>query len=241
MTLHHVVEGPEQAPLVVLAGGLGTTLEMWELQLPALATRFRVLRYDQPGHGRSPIPETASISAFARHVLELVGDERFAFVGLSMGGAIGMQLALEAPERCERLVLCCTAARFATPEFWDQRAAAVRAGGVGAVADVVLDRWFTPAFPDVRRYREMLVSTPAEGYARCSEALRDWDARGTLGSIRAPTLAIAGDEDPATPPADLQAIAAEVSRTRVVVLENARHLANVERADDFNSALLSFL
>jgi len=105
----------------------------------------------------------------------------------------------------------------------------------------VLERWFTPEFPDVRRYREMLVSTPAEGYARCCEALRDWDARGRLGAVRAPTLAVAGADDPSTPPAQLEAIAGEIEGARLVVLDGARHLANVERAAEFNDALVAHL
>ena len=129
--------------------------------------------------------------------------------------------------------------RFATPEFWEDRAATVRSEGVEAIADAVLERWFTPGFADLRRYREMLVSTPAEGYARCCEALRDWDARGTLGAVRAPTLVVAGADDPSTPPADLEAIAAEIPGARLHVIDGARHLVNVERPDEFNDVLLA--
>ncbi len=230
--------------VVVLSGSLGSTLEMWEPQLPALASRFRVLRYDQPGHGGSPFPDARTIESFALDIVALLdelGVERVSFCGLSLGGAVGMQLALTAPERLDRLVLCCTSMRFATPEFWEKRIAAVRSGGVEAVADTVLERWFTPEFPDVRRYREMLVSTPAEGYARCCEALRDWDARGRLRPVATPTLAVAGSDDPSTPPAELEAIAAEIDGARLVVLDPARHLANVERAAEFNDALVAHL
>jgi pimeloyl-ACP methyl ester carboxylesterase len=152
-----------------------------------------------------------------------------------------MRIALDAPERLDRLILCCTSMRFSTPDFWEERARVVREQGVAAIAEVVLERWFTPEFPDVRRYRHMLVSTPAEGYARCCEAVRDWDVRGTLGDVSAPTLAIAGADDPSTPPAELEAIVAEIPDARLVLLDRARHLANVERADEFNAALLSCL
>ena len=243
MSLHHRIDG-EGDRVVVLSGSLGSTLDMWEPQLPAFAERFRVLRYDHPGHGGSPLLEASSMERFARELLALLdglGLGCVSFCGLSLGGAVGMQLALNAPERLDRLVLCCTSMRFATPEFWDERIAAVRSGGVEAVADAVLERWFTPEFPDVRRYREMLVSTPAEGYARCCEALRDWDARGRLGAVRAPTLAVAGADDPSTPPAQLEAIAGEIEGARLVVLDGARHLANVERAAEFNDALVAHL
>ena len=242
MTLHHQIEG-EGDRVVVLAGSLGSSLALWDLQMPALADRFRVLRYDHPGHGRSPLSEDRTVAALAVQLLGLLDDLGFAqvsFCGLSLGGAVGMRAALDAPERIEKLVLCSTSARFATPEFWDRRAAAVRSGGVEAIADEVLDRWFTPGFPDVRRYRDMLVSTPAEGYARCCEAVRDWDVRGALGAVQAPTMAIAGADDRSTPPDELKAIAAEIPSARLTVLDG-RHLVNVEQADAFNEALLAHL
>jgi 3-oxoadipate enol-lactonase len=243
MNLHYRIDG-EGDRVVVLSDSLGSTLDMWEPQVPALAESFSVLRYDHPGHGSSPLPEARNMESFARELVALLdelGVERVSFCGLSLGGAVGMQLALDAPERVDRLVLCCTSMRFATPEFWEERIAAVRSGGVEAVADTVLERWFTPEFPDVQRYREMLVSTPAEGYARCCEALREWDVRGRLGAVRAPTLVVAGSDDPSTPTAELEAIAAEIESAGLVVLDPARHLANVERATEFNDALVAHL
>jgi 3-oxoadipate enol-lactonase len=230
--------------VVLLSGSLGSTLEMWARQLPALSPRFRVLRYDHPGHGGSPPLAETTVSSMAREVVELLdelGIASVSYCGLSLGGAVGMRLALDEPERVEKLVLCSTSARFACPEFWQQRADTVRRDGVEAVADVVLERWFTPAFRDVRRYREMLLSIPSEGYARACEAVRDWDARGELGGISAPTFAIAGAEDPSTPPADLEAIVAEIPGAELVVVDDARHLVNVERADEFNDAVSACL
>jgi 3-oxoadipate enol-lactonase len=228
--------------VVVLSGSLGSTLEMWEPQLPLLTGRFKVLRYDQPGHGGSDLPEQPTIAAFARDLAELLdglGVRSVLFCGLSLGGAVGMRLALDRPELVDRLALCCTAARFATPEFWEERIALTRAAGVAAVAETVLERWFTPGFPDLQRYRGMLLATSAEGYARCCEALREWDARGTLGAVRAPTICIAGSDDPSTPSEQLAAIAGEIAGARLVVIDGARHLANIERADPFNDALLA--
>ena len=230
--------------VVLLSGSLGSTLEMWAPQLPALSPRFRVLRYDHPGHGGSPPLAETTVSSMAREVVELLdelGIASVSYCGLSLGGAVGMRLALDEPERVEKLVLCSTSARFASPDFWQERADTVRRDGVEAVADVVLERWFTPAFRDVRRYREMLLSIPSEGYARACEAVRDWDARGELGGISAPTFAIAGAEDPSTPPADLEAIVVEISGAELVVVDNARHLVNVERADEFNDAVSACL
>jgi 3-oxoadipate enol-lactonase len=192
MTLEHRIDGGGERT-VVLSGSLGTTFEMWEHQLPALTSQFTVLRYHHPGHGASPLPEERDIGAFARDLVRLLDHlrlERVSFCGVSLGGAVGMQLALGAPDRLDRLVLASASARFATAPFWEERAATVRALGVEALAAAVLERWFTPGFDDVRRYRQMLVSTPAEGYARCCEALRDWDVRDALAAIRTPTSAV---------------------------------------------------
>jgi 3-oxoadipate enol-lactonase len=243
MSLHHRSDG-EGDRVVVLSGSLGSTLDMWDAQVPTLVERFRVVRFDHPGHGGSELLYARSVAAIAEDVVSLLDDlalERVSFCGLSLGGAVGMRLALDAPERLERLVLCCTSMRFATPEFWDDRARTVRHGGVEAIADAVLERWFTPGFEDVRRYRDMLVSTPREGYARCCDALREWDVRGELGDVRVPTLVVAAADDPSTPPPDLEAIAADVPEARLVVLENARHLVNVERPDEFNETVTAFL
>jgi 3-oxoadipate enol-lactonase len=243
VSLQHRIDGDGDRVLV-LAGSLGSTLDMWEPQLPVLTERFRVVRVDHPGHGGSPLLYVSSVEGIAAEVVALIdelGLARVSFCGLSLGGAVGMRLALDVPERLDQLVLCCTSMRFATPEFWDERARAVREGGVEAIADAVLERWFTPGFADLRRYREMLVATPQEGYARCCEGLREWDVRGQLGAVRAPTLVVAAADDPSTPPDGLEAIAAEIPGARLVVIDGARHLVNVERPDEVNQALVSFL
>ncbi|HMI28748.1 MAG TPA: 3-oxoadipate enol-lactonase [Gaiellaceae bacterium] len=243
MSLHHRIDGDGDR-VVVLGGSLGSTLEMWEPQLPALTPRFRVLRYDHPGHGGSPLLEVRDVSAISRALIGLLDAlelERVSYCGLSLGGAVGMRLALDVPDRIDRLVLCSTSARFSTPEFWQERADTVRRDGIQAIAEVVLERWFTPAFGDVRRYREMLLSIPVEGYARCCEAVRDWDVRGVLAGVTAPTLAIAGADDPSTPPDDLGAIVAEIPGATLLVLDAARHLTNVERAEEFNRAVAAHL
>jgi 3-oxoadipate enol-lactonase len=243
MNVNYRADGDGE-PVVVMSGSIGSTIRMWEPQLAALTAKFRVVRVDHPGHGGSPVLDARSIGECAREVLaalDELGIARFSFCGLSLGGAIGMRLALDVPERLGRLVLVATAARIATPEFWAERADTVRSEGLEAIVDVAMERWFTPNFRDVRRYREMLLSNQREGYARCCEALRDWDVRGKLGAIRVPTLAVVGREDQSTPPSDLEAIVAEIPKARLVVLEDARHLVNVEQPAAFNEALLSHL
>ena len=243
--LHHEVAGPEGAPPFVLAGSLGSTLAMWEPQFERLRDHALVVRYDHPGHGASSISEFAGVGGMAAQLLRLLDAlelARVTLVGLSLGGAVAMRLALDAPERLERLVLASTSARFGEPEAWRERAAAVREHGVAAVADAVLGRWFTADFFDthphvVQRFREMLVSTPAEGYARCCDALAEWDVREEIRTIRVPTLVVAAAEDPSTPPQHLELIADRIPGARLHVIERAAHLANVERPDEFTNLL----
>jgi 3-oxoadipate enol-lactonase len=250
VALHYTLEGPDDAPVLVASNSLGTTPRMWDDQAPALLERSRLLRYDHRGHGDSPVPPGPyEIEDLGRDVLALLdrlGIERFSFCGLSVGGAVGMWLASEVPERVERLVLCCTAARFAPPEQWDERAEAVRADGVGAIADAVLERWFTPPFresnPEVVEWAgNMLRNTPAEGYAGCCEAIRDTDLRSKLGIIRAPTLVVAGADDPAAPVEEAELIRDSIPDARLVVIEQAAHLANVEQPEEVTQALLEHL
>lgn len=244
MSLHHRFDGDEAAPVLVLANSLAATLEMWDGQVPVLTERFRVLRYDHPGHGYSGADEIEGMESLARGVLELLDGlelERVSFCGVSIGGAVGMRLALDAPSRLERLVLACTSARFGPAESWQERADLVRAEGVAAVADVVLERWFTPAFPDVQRFREMFVATDAEAYAQACEAIRDWDARDALHAVRTPTLVISASDDPSTPPEHQAQIAEAIPGARLETIPGARHLANVEFPDAFNELVLSFL
>ncbi len=250
MTLDHRLHGPEGAPVVVLSNSLGTTQELWERQLPALAEHFRILTYDHPGHGSSPLPELpCTVESLAHGLLALLdelGVERVSLCGVSLGGMVGMALALAAPERVERLVLTCTSAYLGPPEGWTERARIVRTEGMEAIADGVVGRWFTPALareePEtVARFRAMLTATPPEGYARCCEAVGSWDARERISAIAAPVLVIAGEDDPATPVEHAELIASRVAGSRLVVLEGAAHLANVERADAFTAAVLEHL
>src|SRR5215210_7810631 len=191
MSLHYEVEG--EGPVVVLSGSLGSTLAIWDAQVAALRVELRLVRYDHPGHGGSPLEGVHDTASLARGVVELLDDlelERASFCGLSLGGAVGLQLALDAPDRLDRLVLACAVPRFGDAEFWDERIVLVREKGMAAIADVLLPRWFTPAFEDVRTYRAMLEAVPPETYLRYCELLRELDLGGELTRIQAPTLAI---------------------------------------------------
>jgi 3-oxoadipate enol-lactonase / 4-carboxymuconolactone decarboxylase len=247
LDLHHVLEGPAGAPVVALGPSLGTTLEMWDGQVPALVERFRVLRFDHRGHGRSPVPPGPySVGEMAGDVVALLdrlGIERVDYCGLSLGGMVGMRLALDHPERVGRLALACTSAHLGPPEMWTERAATVRRQGINPMVEAALERWFTPDAPraTVGRLEAMLRGIDPEGYAGGCEALATNDLRGRLGAIGAPTLAIAADDDPAAPPEHLEAIRHEIPGARLHVIARARHLANLERPDEFNRVLLGFL
>lgn len=250
MSLDYRLRGPEGAPVVVLSNSLGTTQKLWAQQVPALAEHFRVLTYDHPGHGSSALPELpCTVDSLAHGLLALLdelGAERVSLCGVSLGGMVGMALTLAAPERVERLVLACTSAYLGPPKGWVERARIVRTEGMEAIADTVSGRWFTTALardePEtVARFRAMLAATPPEGYARCCEALGAWDAREPIAAIAAPVLVLAGEADPATPVAHAELIASRIAGSRLVVLERAAHLANVERADAFTAVVLEHL
>lgn len=244
--LGYDVHGASDAPVVLLGSSLGTDRTMWDEQLPVLAGRFRVVRYDHLGHGSSQVPDGPyTIEQLAGEVLVLLDDlgvQRAHVAGLSLGGMVAMQLAGTAPDRVDRLALMCTAAYLPPARGWLDRAATVRERGMEAVADAVAARWFTPAFAATTRaeaLRAGLRSAPPEGYAACCEAIAATDLRPLLGSIRAPTLVIAGADDPATPPDLGQVVVDEVAGpARLEVVASAAHLGSVEQADVVGDLLL---
>jgi len=247
--IHYRFHGNEGGPVVMFSNSLGTNLSMWDAQAPALAARFRVLRYDTRGHGQSSVtPGPYSIMQLGRDVVWLLDQldiERADFCGLSMGGMTGMWLGVYAAPRIGRLVLCNTAAKIGTPEIWNARIEAVRQGGMAAVADAVIQRWFTPAFiaraPDaIERTRQMILSTPPEGYIANCAAIRDMDQRETISRISAQTLIITGAKDPVATPSDARYIVERVAGAQYVELD-AAHLSNIEAAERFTQRLVQFL
>jgi 3-oxoadipate enol-lactonase len=247
--IHYRIDGDPDAPALVLSHSVGTDLFMWDRLVAALGRSFQVLRYDSRGHGRSLVTSGPySIELLARDVVSLLDRlevARVHFCGLSLGGMVGMWLGAHEPSRVDRLILANTAARLGPPEAWDARMEAVRRGGMAGIADLVIERWFTPAFrasgpADVDAARQTLLTTPPDGYIACCAAFRDMDLRDELASIRAPALVIAGRHDPATTPADCRLIADAIHGARLVEL-SAAHLSNIEAAEAFNAAVLGFL
>jgi 3-oxoadipate enol-lactonase len=248
--VHYRVDGPDDGPPLLMINSLGADLAMWEPQVPALAGRRRMIRYDARGHGLSPVPPgrygLADLGREALALLDLLGVASADVCGLSLGGMTAMWLAANAPERVKRLVLCCTSALFGPPERWARRAETVLAHGTGAVADAVVSRWVTPGFaaahPDeTARLRAMIAATPAVGYAGACAAIEDMDLRADLGRIRARTLVISGADDPATPPEHGAAIAHGIPDARFEVLQNAAHLGTYEQPEAANRLILEAL
>jgi 3-oxoadipate enol-lactonase len=250
MNLNHRFDGPDDAPVLVMGSSLGTTGAMWDQQVVPFTQHFRLLRFDTRGHGGSPAPPGPytmdELGGDVLALLDRLGIERASFCGLSIGGMIGMWCASEAPERIDRLVLCCTVPHFPPPELWNERADTVREQGIEPMVEPALERWLPQeirrARPEAEEHlRAMIASTPAEGYAGCCEAIRDMDLRGRLASIEAPTLVVAGSDDPSTPKEKVRPIADAVAGARYVEIEGAAHIANVAQPDAFDAAVLEFL
>lgn len=238
VTVNHRIEGPAAAPALLLLNSLGSDLSLWEPIMPELLRHFRVIRFDMRGHGESPAPkgpyEIAELGADALALLDRLGVQRAHVCGTSLGGMVGMWLAVHAPDRVERLALICSSARIAPVQAWQERAALVRAQGTSAVAQAVVGRWFTPEFASqhaaaIERYETMVSATPAEGYAACCEAIARWDFTDKLAQIACPTWILSGQQDPATPPAHGYLLAALIPGARIDVVPQAAHLAFAER------------
>lgn len=244
------IEGAPGQPVLVLGNSLGTSREVWAPQLPALARRFRLLRYELPGHGadqHQPPPGPYRLDDLGTAVLSLLDEHgigRACYCGISLGGMIGMWLAAQAPGRIASLCLCCTSAYMPPAEGWLERAARVRSAGMASITELALARWFTPEFtgsPQARLAAAMLEATDPEAYAGCCEAIAAMDLRHEITSITAPTLIIAGDQDPAAPPPHAALIARRIPASRLVVIRGASHLANLQAPGPVGAALLSHL
>ncbi|HEY3463790.1 MAG TPA: 3-oxoadipate enol-lactonase [Amycolatopsis sp.] len=250
--LHRVEEGPEDGPVVVFGGSLGSDLRMWEPQVAPLVERgFRVVRYDARGHGGSPVPpgpyELDDLGGDVLALLDDLGVDRVHFAGLSLGGMTGMWLGVHAPDRIASLVLCCTSAKLGPPSMWADRSRTVRAEGTAAIVEAGVSRWLTPGYlerhPDRAEFlRAMIAAVPAEGYAACCGVIERMDLLDVLPKISAPTLVIAGAEDPATPPAGHSDLIAEgIPGARLEVVADAAHLGNYEQPEEFTRLILGHL
>lgn len=252
--LHHRVDGRADAPPLLLGPSLGTSLKVWDALVPALSRHHRVIRWDLPGHGGTPasaLPDrepgrttVADLGALVLALADALGVGRFAYAGVSLGGAIGTWLAVHHPERVTSLTAVCSAARFAEPAAWRARAALVRAEGLDRLAADAPARWFTPAFagtPVAAALVEDQRTCDRDGYAACCDALAGFDLRAELERVGVPTLVVGGREDRATPPVKARELADGIPGATLVEIPGAAHLATVEQPGRVLAALLAHL
>jgi len=246
---HVRIDGPGDGPALLLSNSLSSDLSMWDDQVPVWARRFRVIRYDQRGHGGSVVsPPPYTMDRLGRDVvgiMDALGVERAHWCGLSLGGMVGMWMLTHAPERIERAVLANTAAHMGPVALWDGRIETARRGGMAALVEPTVERWFPEHFrkaapATMDRMRSMILRTPVEGYQGCCAAIRDMDQREAIRAVARPVLVIIGSRDPATKPADGELIAASIKGSETLVLD-AAHISNIEQPAAFTAAVMDFL
>jgi 3-oxoadipate enol-lactonase len=246
--LHYRIDGPEDGAPVVFANSLGTDLRLWDPILPHLPAGLRILRWDKRGHGLSTCPPApyhmGQLVSDAEGLMDALGFTDAVFVGLSIGGLIAQGLAAKRPDLMRAVVLSNTGAKIGTREMWDERIAAVEEGGIEALADAVMERWFSKAFratPELELWRNMLVRQPAAGYAGCSAAISGTDFWTTTAALRLPALGIAGSEDGSTPPDLMRETTELIPDSRFHLIRGAGHLPCVEKPEEYAEVLTGFL
>jgi len=243
-------DGVEDGPVVMLSNSLMSNHTMWDPQMAVLTEKYRVLRYDTRGHGATDAPEGPySIKLLAEDAVALLDAleiEKVHFAGLSMGGMIAQYLGANFPGRIQSLLLCDTASEMPTLEMWNDRISSAQAGGIVALLDGTLQRWFTEPFlrnnkADVEKVAEMIRTTEAQGYIACASAVRDMSQTAILSKITAPTIIIVGEDDPACTVEQGRVLEQHIEGAELVILKEAAHLSNIEQTEAFNKAMISFL
>jgi len=237
-------------PPLLLLNALGSDHTLWDQQVPVFSEHFRIVRFDDRGHGQSDVPDMPytvdRLGRDARGVLEALDIESAHVVGVSKGGMVGAWLGANASEHVEKLVISSSAPHLAPRDVWEGRAKTARNEGVAALVDAVIGRWFTEEFrlghPDtIARIRTMILGTSNEGYAACCEALAEMDLRDDLELIPVPTLVLCGDSDPGVQPAKTREWVATIEGARLEVIRKCAHLPNIEQAATFDKLVLDFL
>jgi 3-oxoadipate enol-lactonase len=252
IAMNYTLDGPTGAPVVTLSHSLAANLSMWDPQMPALAARYRVLRYDTRGHGATDAPAAAyslgQLAEDARALLGALGITRTHWIGLSMGGMIGQTLALATPDLFASLTLCDTSSRIpaeAKP-LWSERIKTAETQGMEPLVEPTIGRWFTAPFLTtgkdvVDRVRAMIRSTKPAGYAGCCHAISALDLTDRIAAIKAPTLIVVGEEDQGTPVAASRVMHERIAGSELVILKSAAHLSNMEQPEEFTRAITAFL
>ena len=247
--LHVEVEGPADAPVLMLSNSLGTNLHMWDAQVPEFSKYFRVVRYDRRGHGKSGVPKGPyTMERLGKDVIAIADAfkiKTFNWCGLSMGGMVGQWLGAIAPNRVDKLILSNTNYYYSDKKFWEDRYRLVSEKGLGALVEINMQRWFTDGFrqraPQVmKKMTDMFLATNVVGYLGCCEAIRDMDFRASNPTIKAPTLVIVGAKDGATTPEQGKAIQNAIPGAKLASID-AAHIANVEQPKAYTDTVLNFL
>ncbi len=249
--LNYRLDGPEGGETVMFSNSLAADLDMWKFQVPPLTDAgYRVLRYDGRGHGQSassPGPYSMEmLAADAVGLIDFLGLDKVHFCGISLGGMVGQRLGAYHGDRLSSLILCATASCIPFPEIWDERIEAARRGGMAALVDATLDRWFTPdgrrrLQREIGEIRTAILNTSVEGYCGCCRAIRGMDLREAIRNISVRTLIVVGEQDQGTPVSEAEFIGGRIASSVLTVIPGTAHLVNVEQADRFNAAVLEFL
>ena len=250
VTMNYRLEGPDDGPVVMLSNSLMSDLTMWDGQVPALANRYRVLRYDTRGHGAteatSPPYSIELLVDDARALLDALDIGAVHFVGLSLGGMIGQLFAIRHPGLLKSLVLCDTSSHMPPESLWEDRIQTAENDGIEALAPATIERWFTEPFhergaAEIERVRHMIRKTGRPGYIGCCRAIQAMNQTAILSAITTPTLVLVGADDASTPVAASETIHRAIEGSELVVLDDAAHLSNVEQPEAFNRAVIGFL
>jgi 3-oxoadipate enol-lactonase len=250
ISINYQIDGPEGAPWLIFSNSLLTDLTMWDDQVAALKNSFRILRYDQRGHGGTQVTEGAYtfdlLAADVIALMDALGIKRAHFAGISMGGMTALMLAEKYRDRFDRIIPadCGPASTPAGAQQWQERIDLAKEKGMAGLADVTIPRWFPPEFvatkaPVLDKVRAMIEATPFAGFAGCAAALSDYDLRPGLPGIANPTLLIVGTKDATVP--GIKAINQAVPGSKVVELEGAGHLSNLEQPEKFSQSIRDFI
>jgi 3-oxoadipate enol-lactonase len=251
ITVNYQVDGPEGAPWIVFSNSLATSTAMWDDQAAALKSSFRVLRYDQRGHGGTEVPSGRyafdTLLDDALGLLDALGIAKTHFAGLSMGGATALGLAERHPDRLDRIIVCdspCQSTPQSTQQ-WEERIAVAQKQGIDALVEPTVGRWFPPETlaknpPHLDKVRSMIRATPVNGFIGCAAALAAHDYASAVATVRRPVLFMVGEKDGATPAA-MRKLHEKLAGSRFVELPGAGHISNMDRPADFNRALQEFL
>lgn len=250
LDVNYRFDGPADRPVLLMSNSLMSNLTMWDPTVPALADRFRILRYDTRGHGQTTVtPGPYSIGMLADDavgLLDALGIRQAHIMGLSMGGMIAQQIGARYPDRALSLLLCDTASEMPPRTMWEERLAIARSQGISGLVDGTIKRWFTAPFierapQEIAKVREMILGTPVEGYMNCAGAVRDMAQTTMLLKIKAPTLVITGRQDPACTVEQSTVLHRMIDTSRMIVIEDAAHLSNIEQPSVFNREIRNFL